>query len=27
MPMDHFNRVADPSDPKHPYYHPTKIIY
>lgn len=27
MPMDHFNKVAEPSDPKHPYYHPTKIIY
>ena len=27
MPMDHFNKVADPSDPKHPYYHHTKIIY
>lgn len=27
MPMDTFNRVAEPSDPKHPYYHPTKIIY
>ena len=27
MPLNHFNKIAQPSNPEHPYYHPDRIIY